>query len=90
MLKVYLDAFKEAKEMITSKVKLAFPYFSKPFHLYTDISDIKLGATLVQNGKSLRFYTRKLNDSQVNYTVGEKELLGIVEGLKAFSGVIRG
>ena len=28
--------------------------------------------------------------AQGSYTVGEKELLGIVEGLKAFSGVIRG
>jgi hypothetical protein len=34
--------------------------------------------------------TRKLNSAQLNYTVGEKELLGIVEGLKTFEGVIRG
>jgi hypothetical protein len=26
----------------------------------------------------------------MNYTVGEKELLGIMEGLKAFGGVVRG
>ena len=45
---------------------------------------------MVQDGKPLGFYKRKLNDLQVNYTVGEKELLGIVEGLKAFAGVIRG
>jgi hypothetical protein len=64
--------------------------FNKPFHLYTDASDIQLGATLVQDGKPLGFYTRKLNSAQLNYTVGEKELLGIVEGLKTFEGVIRG
>jgi hypothetical protein len=84
------DAFIAAKQMIKSEVKLAFPDFTKPFHLYTDASDIQLGATLVQNGKPLGFYTRKLNSSQLNYTVGEKELLGIVEGLKTFEGVIRG
>jgi len=84
------DAFLAAKEMIKSEVKLAFPDFTKPFHLYTDASDIQLGATLVQNGKPLGFYTRKFNSSQLNYTVGEKELLGIVEGLKTFEGVIRG
>ena len=44
----------------------------------------------VQNGKPLGFYTRKLNDSQMNYIVGEKELLGIVEGFKAFKGILRG
>ena len=76
--------------MIKTEVKLAFPDFTKPFHLYTDASNIQLEATLVQNGKPLGFYTRKLSDTQVNYTVGEKELLGIVEGLKAFAGVTRG
>jgi hypothetical protein len=42
----------------------------------------------VQEGKPLGFYTRKLNSAQMNYTVGEKELLEIVEGLKAFDGVV--
>ena len=51
MLKVHLDAFKQAKEMIMNEAKLAFPDFTKPFHLYTDASDIQLGATLVQDGK---------------------------------------
>ena len=31
-----------------------------------------------------------MNAAQLNYTVGEKELLGIVEGMKAFEGMIRG
>ena len=53
MLKEYLVAFKKAKEMIQSEVELAFPDFSKPFHLYTDTREIKLGATLVQDGKPL-------------------------------------
>ena len=90
MLKEYLVAFKKATEMIQSEVKLAFPDFSKPYHLYTDASNTQLGATLVQDGKTLCFYRRKLNDSQINYTVEEKELLGIVEGLKAFAWVIQG
>ena len=90
MLKVHLDAFKQAKEMIMTEVKLAFPDFSKPFHLYTHVSNIQLGTTLVQDWKPIGFYTRKLNKVQHSYTVGEKELLGIAEGLKAFSGVICG
>ena len=44
----------------------------------------------MQGDKVLGFYTRKLNSAQMNYTVGELELLGIVEGVKAFEGVIRG
>ena len=90
MLKIHLDAFKQVKEMIMTKEKLAFPDFSKPFHLYTDASDIQFGANLVQDRKPLGFYIRKLNKAQRSYTVGEKKLQGIVEGLKAFSGLIYG
>ena len=82
--------FKEAKNMLYINVTLAFPDFEKPFGLYTDASDQQLGATLVQNGKPLGFYTRKLNSAQLNYTVGEKELLGMIEGFKTFKGMIRG
>ena len=90
MLKVHLKEFKQAKEIIMIEAKLAFPDFSKPFHLYTNANDIQLSVTLVQDGKPLGFYTRKLNKAQRSYTVREKDLLGIVKGLKAFSGVIRG
>ena len=83
-------AFNKAKEMLSNEARLSYPDFSKPFDLYTDASELQLGATLVQEGKPLGFYTRKLNPAQMNYTVGDKELLGIVEGLKAFNGVVRG
>ena len=69
---------------------LADPDFEKPFDLYTDASDLQLGALLVQEGKHIGFYTRKLNSAQIIYSVGEKELLGIVEGFKAFKGILRG
>ena len=76
--------------MIKTEVMLAFLDFNIPFSLYTVASDIQLGAMLVQDGRPLGFYTRKLSDPQLNYTVGEKGPLGIVEGLKAFAGVIWG
>ena len=44
----------------------------------------------MQNNKPLAFYTRKLNSAQSQYTVGEKELLGIVETLKAFENILLG
>ena len=54
------------------------------------MSDVQLGVTLVQDGKLLEFYTRKLNAAQSNYTVGEKELLGIVKDTNGFEGMMRG
>ena len=76
--------------MLKKDALLSFPDFDKPFHLYSDASDRQLGATVVQDGKPLGFYTRKLNPAQMNYTVGERELLGIIEGLKAFEGILLG
>lgn len=80
-------AFEEAKRILGNNVLLAYPDFSKSFNVYLDTSDYQLGATVVQNGSPLDFYTRKLLASQKNYTVREKELLGIVERSKAFEGI---
>ena len=67
--KEHQDAFNEAKRMVIKEAELAFPDWEKPFHLYSDASDCQLGATLVQEGKLLSFYTRKLNTVQLNYSV---------------------
>ena len=90
MDKIHQQAFEEAKAMLCKHAMLAYPDSTKPFELYTDASNLQLGATLVQDGKPIGFYTRKLNSAQQNYTVGKKELLGIVEGFKAFEGILRG
>jgi hypothetical protein len=64
--------FEKVKDMLSKdEARLSYPDFSKPFDLYTDASDLQIGATLVQEGKPLGFYTRKLNSAQMNYTVGE-------------------
>ena len=75
--------------MVTKHATLAFPDFKRPFYPYTDANNRQLGATIVQDGKPLGFYTQQLNPAQLNYTVGEKELLGIIEGVKAFEGRMR-
>ena len=76
--------------MLLQEVKISFPDISKSFHLYSDSSDIQLNETLLQEGWPLGFYTQKLNQAQLDYTMGEKELLGIIVGIKAFEGIIRG
>ena len=76
--------------MLAQEGILSYPHFSKPFVIQNDASDLQLGAIISQDRRFLAYYTRKLNSAQKNYTVGEKELLGIVEGLKAFENVLRG
>ena len=60
------------EDMIKLETELAFPIWAKPFYLYSDTSDVQLSATLIQDGKPLSFYTRKLKAAQTNYTIGEK------------------
>ena len=81
-------AFDEVKSMLAQEAILIYPDFSKHFVIHSDASDLELDAINSQDGKPLA-YTQKLNLAQKNYTVGEKELLGIVEGLKVFENVLR-
>jgi len=64
---------------------LAFPDFSKPFHLNTEASDYAIGAVLSQsdNGKNrpISFILRSLNETAEGYAVNEKEMLAIVWAL---------
>ena len=83
-------AFDEAKAMLAQELILYYPDFSKPFVIHSDVSDLQLGAIISQDGKPLAYYTRKLNSGRKKYIVGELELLGIVEGLKAFENILRG
>ena len=69
--KEHQDAFKEAKRMINQRQNRCFPNWAKPFHLYSNASDVQLSATLVQDGEPLGFYTKKLNMAQSNYIVEE-------------------
>jgi RNase H-like domain found in reverse transcriptase/Reverse transcriptase (RNA-dependent DNA polymerase) len=84
------EVFEEIKKVISKETMLAFPRFDKPFHVYTDASKYQLGAVIMQEGRPLAFYSRKLNSTQKRYTTGEQELLSIVETLKEFQNILLG
>ena len=73
------------KAIITAEDAMnAFPDYSIPFHVYTDASDFQLGAAIIQKGKPLAYYSKKLTPAQMNYTTTEKELLAIVMTLTTY------
>jgi hypothetical protein len=83
-------AFDETKAMLAKNVLIQYPDHNKPFHVYCDASDRQLGASIFQNNKPVAYYSRKLNAAQRNYTVGEKEILSIVETLKEYHTMLYG
>jgi RNase H-like domain found in reverse transcriptase len=75
-------AFDTMKCIISRETLLAYPDFTKPFIIHTDASHSQLGAVILQDNKTIAFYSRKLNPAQTRYTTTERELLSIVETLK--------
>jgi hypothetical protein len=88
--KVHQEAFDKIKQAITNDVILSFPDFDKPFEIHTDASDFQLGAVIMQERRPVAFYSRKLNPAQRNYTTGKREMLSIVETLRAYMNILLG
>ena len=76
------DAFDRLKTLLTTSPITAFPDFSLPFHLYTDVSIAGLGTILaqIQEGKELIICcaSRSLNQEEKAYPAIKLECLAIV------------
>ena len=83
-----MKAYRELKELLLKDPVVAYPDFSVIFRLYTDASNIGLGAILAQKqeGKEriICCASRVLNKSEQNYTATKKEYLAAVWGIKIF------
>ena len=87
-------AFQEIKALLTSPPLLRLPDQKQPFIVSTDASAYALGAVLSQihDNKEypVAYASRILSPAEKNYSVIEKELLGIVFAMKKFRSYLYG
>jgi hypothetical protein len=77
-------AFDKMRLLMAADALAAYPDHNKRFNVYTDASDFQLGACIIQEGRPVAYFLRKLTQSQQNYTTMEEEMLSIVATLKEF------
>ena len=58
--------------------------------MFVDASKQQLSMVITQNNQPITFFSRKLSDTQMKYSVTKLELLSIVECLKEFKGMLWG
>jgi RNase H-like domain found in reverse transcriptase/Reverse transcriptase (RNA-dependent DNA polymerase)/Aspartyl protease/Zinc knuckle len=89
------QAFERLKAHLTSAPILAYPDFEKEFILFTDASDLALGAILSQvdqkgHERVIAYASRTLAPAEKNYSVTEKECLAVVWAVTYFRQYLHG
>ena len=82
-------AFRALQTAMLTHPTLATPAFTRPFEVWTDASDIGIGAVLVQEDKdgnkcAVEFYSKQLSDAEKKYAACEKEALAVLRALTRF------
>ena len=92
--KIYEKAFTTLKDRLTKSPILRLPDFEKYFMVQSDASDVGMGAVLLQEFEDgifpIAYASKKLLPREKNYSVIERECLGIVYAVKKFQSYLYG
>ncbi|OMJ22103.1 Retrovirus-related Pol polyprotein from transposon [Smittium culicis] len=88
-------SFQKLKNAMISAPVLAHPDTSKPYIMYTDASNVGIGASLHQKQydgtvRPIAYASRKLLPAERNYCASDKEALAVVYGFDKFHHYVHG
>ncbi|KAG0440307.1 Retrovirus-related Pol polyprotein from transposon 17.6 [Dictyocoela muelleri] len=75
-------------EEIKNSPWLSYPNFSEKFFIEVDASERGIGGVLYQNHGILGFYSYKLNDTEIRYSIVEKESFAIYKMIIRFKSIL--
>jgi hypothetical protein len=84
-----ISSFESMKKDITNAMVHAIND-NIPFTLETDASDAAIGATLLQEGRPVAFFSRSLNKAEKNHHIVEKEAYAIIESVRKWRHFLAG
>ena len=88
-------AFEELKLKLTNTPILIAPRWKEMFHVYVDASNVALGSVLSQKDAKgcdhpIYYASRQLIPAERNYTVTEREALGMIYSVQKFRHYLLG
>ena len=75
-------AFRKLQKLLTESTILAYYDRKSELIIQCDVSQFRIGAALMQNGKPLAYASRALTDTESRYAIIEKEMMAIVYTLE--------
>jgi len=78
------ESFAALKDKLTHALLLQLPDFGKTFELECDASGVGIGGVLKQDGKQVAYFSQKLRDLSLNYSMYDKELYALVRSLQTW------
>jgi Reverse transcriptase (RNA-dependent DNA polymerase)/RNase H-like domain found in reverse transcriptase/Integrase zinc binding domain/Chromo (CHRromatin Organisation MOdifier) domain/Retroviral aspartyl protease len=86
------QSFETLKHALVSAPVLVLPDFDKHFELVTDActSAPAVGAVLMQDGKPVAYYSRKVSGAEENYSATDIEMLAVISALREWRCYLEG
>lgn len=89
-----IEAFEKCKASLKSAVTLSHPLPDANLSLMSDASNTSIGAVLQQqvdnNWRPLGYFSRKLTQTEMNYSTYDRELLAIYMAIRHFKNLVEG